>query len=68
MREEWIKAGERKTGDTETTVRHGRWKGAGFGDYYCSLCNETYSIGAERVKNLHYCPNCGARMGGGQDE
>lgn len=49
-------------------VRHGRWKGAGLGDYYCSLCNETYSIGAERVKNWNNCPNCGAKMDGGQDE
>lgn len=45
-----------------------RWKGAGLGDYYCSLCNETYGIGAERVKNWHYCPNCGAKMDGGQDD
>ena len=39
-----------------------RWKGAGLGDYYCSLCNETYSIGAERVNDWHFCPNCGADM------
>ena len=48
--------------------KHARWKGAGLGDYYCSLCNETYSIGAERVKNWNNCPNCGAKMDGGQDD
>lgn len=36
----------------------GRWKGAGMGDYYCSLCNTTYSGGDE----YNYCPNCGAKM------
>ena len=38
--------------------REGRWKGAGFGDYYCSLCCSEYS-GAEEY---NYCPNCGAKM------
>lgn len=37
--------------------REGRWKGAGFGDYYCSLCQETVS-GDE----YSYCPHCGAFM------
>ena len=46
--------------------KHARWKGAGLGDYYCSLCNETYSIGAERVKDWYFCPSCGARMNGWQ--
>jgi rubrerythrin len=35
-----------------------RWKGAWLGDYYCSLCNATYSGGNE----YNFCPNCGARM------
>lgn len=39
----------------------GGWKGQGFGDYRCSLCWETYS-GANRFS---YCPNCGAKMDGG---
>ena len=33
-----------------------RWKGAGMGDYYCSLCQHQIS---ERTK---FCPNCGAKM------
>lgn len=44
-----------------------RWKGAGFGDYYCSRCNEVYSIGAEHVSEWNYCPSCGAKMKGEAD-
>lgn len=40
----------------------GRWKGAGLGDYYCSLCCKTYS-GADK---FNYCPNCGAKMKDGE--
>lgn len=39
-------------------VRHGRWKGAGIGDYRCSECWEVYSGGNE----FTYCPTCGAKM------
>lgn len=38
--------------------REARWKGAGLGDYYCSICNATYSGGNE----YNFCPNCGAKM------
>ena len=38
-------------------VVHGRWKGAGMGDYYCSLCCE--EVSGNRHK---FCPNCGAKM------
>ena len=41
----------------EPCVRQARWKGAGMGDYYCSLCCETVSGNRER-----YCPACGAEM------
>lgn len=34
-----------------------RWKGAGMGDYYCSLCCKTVS-----GNRLRYCPRCGALM------
>ena len=37
--------------------RHGRWKGAGMGDYMCSLCAMVVS-----GNRYHYCPYCGARM------
>lgn len=39
--------------------KHGRWKGAGMGDYMCSLCAEVVS-----GNRYHYCPNCGADMRG----
>jgi hypothetical protein len=39
------------------TNKQARWKGAGMGDYYCSLCCETVSGNRER-----YCPACGAEM------
>lgn len=41
-------------------VKYARWKGAGMGAYYCSLCQEEYSGG----NRFHYCPNCGAKMDG----
>ncbi len=40
-------------------VKHGRWKGAGMGDYYCSLCQEVVS-----GNDFKFCPNCGAKMDG----
>ncbi len=39
------------------TNKLARWKGAGMGDYYCSLCCETVS-----GNRLRYCPGCGAQM------
>lgn len=36
--------------------REARWKGAGMGDYYCSLCQHQMS---GRTK---FCPECGAKM------
>lgn len=44
------------TVDAEPT-KHGRWKGAGMGDYMCSLCATVVS-----GNRYHYCPNCGAKM------
>lgn len=40
----------------ELVVR-GRWKGAGMGDYLCSVCDETVSGNQYRR-----CPYCGAHM------
>lgn len=44
-------------------VRHGRWKNEGMGDFRCSICSY---IGSAAILNS-YCPNCGAKMGGGTD-
>ena len=43
-------------------IRQARWKGAGMGDYMCSLCNEVVT-----GNRYHYCPNCGAKMHGGEN-
>lgn len=42
--------------------RKGRWKGAGLGDYYCSICNTQYSGSDE----YNFCPNCSAKMREGE--
>ena len=39
------------------TNKEARWKGAGMGDYYCSLCCETVSGDREQR-----CPKCNALM------
>jgi len=44
-------------------VEEARWKGAGMGDYYCSLCQETVS-----GNKFKYCPYCGAKMNGGESD
>ncbi len=43
--------------DKDENIREGRWKGAGMGEYYCSLCCHTVSGNELRV-----CPECHARM------
>ena len=43
-------------------VKHGRWKGAGMGDYMCSWCATVVSGNRYR-----YCPNCGSKMDGGEN-
>lgn len=42
--------------EPEGETREARWKGAGMGDYYCSLCQHRIS---GRTK---FCPECGAKM------
>ena len=56
-------------------VRHGRWNeespDALDGDsvYVCSVCGETWTLieGTPLDNNMHYCPNCGAKMDGESD-
>lgn len=55
-------------------VKHGKWiddKGL----YRCSVCNNLWTtwwavvVPEERMyKEMKYCPNCGAKMDGGEDE
>lgn len=55
-------------------IRHGRWlyKPEMYDEstWECSECGEPYTlIDGAPVDNLYfYCPNCGARMDGEQDE
>lgn len=42
-------------------VRHGRWEDCSSG-WMCSRCSFT------QIKDSNYCPNCGAKMDGGNDE
>ena len=40
--------------------KHGRWILNRQGNWACSLCgNDPYH---DNMKNMHYCPNCGATM------
>ena len=44
-----------------TTVRHARWKRYGKNLGECSECGEIVSV------RSNYCPNCGAKMDGGNE-
>ena len=54
-------------------VRHGRWidrpSKRGYGlSTYCSCCGQHSGIGGiESNRHRAYCPNCGAKMDGWQD-
>ena len=52
-------------------VRHGRWEKKR-GLYSCSECGKTcpYDVQADVIDywTCNYCPNCGCRMDGGDDE
>lgn len=50
-------AGDMKPGKPVMVVTEARWKGAGFGDYRCSLCDE------ETSGTPDFCPHCHAYMG-----
>lgn len=43
--------------DKSENIKEGRWKGAGMGDYSCSLCGHIVSENTKRI-----CPECKARM------
>lgn len=55
-------------------VHHGRWEDSidewfGTDVYTCSKCRESYVLveGTPKENLWHYCPNCGAKMDGGND-
>lgn len=46
-------------------VVHGRWGDDGSGIIICSECGKGYSL---IPRYTHYCPNCGAKMDGGDND
>lgn len=51
-------------------VRHGRWEDYEENTWQCSECGELFYLedGTPKENEYHYCPNCGARMDGEDDE
>lgn len=57
-------------------VKHGYWEEVidygGWGDthYRCSVCGEEWHLedGKPKDNNMNFCPRCGARMDGEQDD
>ena len=47
-------------------VVHGRWLRILRGNYECSVCR-CIPYYASSISTLNYCPNCGAKMDGGND-
>ena len=54
-------------------VQHGKWKIEEYKNHLnvvCSNCNKefyVYKQGQYRIDRSNYCPNCGAKMGKGQE-
>ena len=65
---------ERLTAANVAPVAHAKWidytevPGAGY--YECSRCGVAWMFldGTPKDNNAHYCPRCGARMGGEDDD
>lgn len=59
------------TNNAET--KHGQWKIEEYKNHLnvvCSNCNKefyVYKQGQYRIDRSNYCPNCGAKMGKGQE-
>ena len=50
-------------------VVHGRWIKLYTDNYKCSECGDWWcSADNEMVEDFLYCPHCGAKMDGGEDE
>lgn len=60
------------TAPTIDPVKHGKWKPFdltwGRSVYACSSCGEAFEVPTEIGKPIYdYCPNCGAKMEGGEE-
>ena len=47
-------------------VRHGQYISTGFDELYCEF-GDCSICGANMPRGSDYCPNCGAKMDGGDD-
>ena len=58
-----------------TEIKHGKWikmyNNPNDGNYYCSECHNGIDVATGKVtpidRGLLYCPNCGAKMDGGNN-
>ena len=62
--------GEIDDATTIDPVKHGEWELHEYPDGYyhaeCSECGAAYDEMVYFLKKAHYCPNCGAKMDGGE--
>ena len=53
-------------------IKHGRWEVVYFDNIptlaYCSRCDQTLRFTRENEKTPNYCPNCGAKMDGEEND
>lgn len=48
-------------------VVHGKWTKLSYDGFNCNECGSTFVIMQGR-ENMHFCPNCGAKMDGHREE
>ena len=62
--QEWVAQQAENLKDWKPVV-HGRWIEDGSGVIVCQKCNRGYNLVSQFT---HYCPNCGAKMDGGDSD
>ena len=52
------------------SVKHGKWKNVAGMNSKCSVCSHYFPVTEfdSRPFDINYCPNCGARMDGGNED
>lgn len=52
------------------SVEHGKWKNVAGMNSKCSVCSHYFPVTEfdSRPFDINYCPNCGARMDGGNED
>jgi len=51
-------------------VKHGKWKNVAGMNSKCSVCSHYFPVTEfdSRPFDINYCPHCGARMDGGNED